>query len=107
MSSRTCTRRSSPARSICPPGSRPVCRAAAQHHLAKLPRRFGEELTVPLVDDHPVAADGVEQIDLAGAVSLGNQIRVLCEPPLALGSDLGALPCGRLEVELVLQILGI
>src|SRR5687768_16545018 len=105
MSSRTRRRRSNPARSMCPPGSRPVCGAAAQHHLAELPRCLGEELAVPLVDDHSVAADRVEQIDLAGAVSLGDQVRVLFEPPLALGSDLRALPCGRLEVELVQQAL--
>src|SRR5215207_5059509 len=106
-SSKARRRRSNPARSMCPPGSRPVCGAAAQHHLAELPRRFGEELTVPLIDDHSVAADRVEQIDLASAVSLGDQIRVFFEPPLALGSDLRALPCGRLKVEFVLQALRI
>src|SRR5215207_3214152 len=97
MSSRTRRRRSNPARSMYPPGSRPVGCAAAQHHLAELPRCLGEELTVSLVDDHSVAADGVEQVDLAGAVSLGDPLRVLCEPPLALGSDVRALPCGRLD----------
>ena len=49
-------------------------RGAPLQHLPELPGRLGQELTVPLIDDHAVAADGVEQVDLAGAVALGDQI---------------------------------
>ena len=40
-------------------------------HLPKLSSGLGQELTVPLVDDHSVVADGVEQIYLTGAESFG------------------------------------
>ena len=55
-------------------------RGALLQHLPKLPGGLGQELTVPLIDDHSVVADGVEQIYLAGAVSFGDQLRVFFEP---------------------------
>ena len=82
-------------------------RHAVLEHLAELAGRPREYFTVALVDDHPVAADGVEQVDLTGTETSSDRFGVFLQPTPAVGTDRRPLPRGRFAVNLKFEVLGV
>src|SRR5436309_1203059 len=85
----------------------PISRRAVPEHGAELLRRFREHGLRAPVEDHAVAPDRVEDVDLAPKKPLPHALGVLLEPREASLPDPRALPPRRIEIDLVLADLRI
>ena len=85
----------------------PMDGGAALHHAAELRGRLRQDLAVALIDDHAVTPDGIQQVDLSGAIARRHRLRVFRQPGLAVGADCLPLPFGRFGVDRELQVAGV